>query len=134
MTGALGSDAMDEIRTVTPDTIEGGEGDEIEKAVRALLVEAVAQAAALERRMESAMGSAKGGGEFTFGDQDDFVRGLQGQIGLPNGPSRPLSPKHPPPHLAPVWSQFRHFILGPVRAHYTRFLRNARDDVRTAQG
>ena len=80
VTGALGSDAMDQIRTVTPGTIECGQGDKIEKAVRALLAKAVAQAAALERRMESATGSAKGGGASSL-----LATNIEPAATLPNG-------------------------------------------------
>ena len=76
---------MEQIRDVDPATIESNEGNEIEKAVRALLAQAVTGALALEKRAKTAVGTAKAGGEFTFGDQADFVGGLQGQIGLPNG-------------------------------------------------
>ena len=76
---------MDHIRAVAPDTIVRGDGGDIESAVRALLAQGVAAAKAMDARTQSAAGTAKAGGEFTFGDQDDFVNGLQGLIGLPNG-------------------------------------------------
>ena len=80
-----GVTAMDHIRAVAPDTIVRGDGGDIESAVRALLAQGVAAAKAMDARTQSAAGTAKAGGEFTFGDQDDFVHGLQGLIGLPDG-------------------------------------------------
>ena len=93
VSGAAGANAMEKIRAVPASSIvrggargepEGASG-EIDEAMRALLAEGVEQAQALERRTESAARTGKGGGQFTFGDQEHFIGGLQGLIGLPNG-------------------------------------------------
>ena len=66
---AAGANAMDQIRDVAPDTIVREEGGDIEGAVRALLAQGVAEAKAMDARMQSAASTAKAGGDFTFGDQ-----------------------------------------------------------------
>ena len=73
---ALGSD---------PIAIENGTGGNIEAAVRVLLAENVRGCMALHKRIEDTTAHAKDAGEFTFGTQQEFVDGLQGRIGLPDG-------------------------------------------------
>ena len=79
------SDAMEHLRRVSLDSLrcEGDQStDTLDQALRALVLQGVEQAQALDRRAESTSRTAKGGDEFTF---DHFVRGLQGIIGVPDG-------------------------------------------------
>jgi len=81
-----GGDAMEQLRGVSVESIERkAPANSIDEAVNALLLEGVQQAQALDQRAETTSRTTKGGGEFTFGDQDHFVLGLQGMIGLPDG-------------------------------------------------
>ena len=86
MSKEKGSDAMEQLRAVSVESIERrASANNIDEAVNSLLLEGVQQAQALDQRAKTTSRTAKGGGEFTFGDQDHFVLGLQGMIGLPDG-------------------------------------------------